>query len=329
VRFYVLIIVAFLGTAPAAWAKPGYCHSTNCDPHQWVWYPHTPPGTTFGRDVRLSANGTWIDRDGNHVWANEGTQRSAVISMNNTDQHNGEIAYQTAYDSYRYGKSNGLNKVQHVKNGGRWTQKITTGDGIIIFKDQTGNVAVQTPDGRWHVTDARGEYASSGLDLERDLPSKTMVASKDAKKPAADGRKLASVSDKAETAEAPAEEAKSETPEAAAPVPAVTEEASAMAAAPSAAPATAAAAPEAAVVPAAAVPAAQVPLMPVNLTTAAVTPAIAAAPAATAAAPDARALASAAPAAAAPPVAASLAPTAMPATTLAPAPAEIAKPASK
>ena len=192
-RFIFISLFALFSFAPSAGATPEFCHSTYCDPNEGAWYPRTPPRAPYGNDVKLSARGEWIDRSGHRVWANEGTERSTVISMNNSDQHNGELAYQTAYDSYLFGKKNGLNKVQHVKNGGRWTLKITTGDGIEIYKDLAGNAAVQTPDGRWHMTDSHGEYASSGVDLDPGSPSKAMVADKDAKKPAVEGRQLASV----------------------------------------------------------------------------------------------------------------------------------------
>lgn len=152
-----------------------------------------------GTDVKLSADGAWVDRSGRRVRAREDSKRSTVISMNNSDKRNGELAYQTAYDSYLNGKKKGLNQVQRVKNGGRWTRKITTGDGIVIFKDAAGNAAVQTPDGRWHVTDVHGEYASSSMELEREMPSSTMVAKQDVvpKKASEEGggRKPASVSE--------------------------------------------------------------------------------------------------------------------------------------
>jgi hypothetical protein len=132
-----------------------------------------------------------MDRDGRREWANRGTRRATVLSPLNSDERNGELSYQTAYDSFVYGRNNGLNRVEKVHLG-RWTRKITTGDGIVLYKDALGAVAVESPDGRWHVTDRTGRYAfsSPGLDTkppERAVP-KTMVAHK---KPAKSGKSLA------------------------------------------------------------------------------------------------------------------------------------------
>ncbi|MGZ3655980.1 MAG: hypothetical protein ACXVB9_16675 [Bdellovibrionota bacterium] len=171
----IFIAAAFLFAAGAQ-AQSDYCHSTYCDPNAWIWYPRTPPGQPYGRDVKLSPDGEWIDRGGHRVWANLGTRKATVISAANSDKRNGELAYQTAYGSYLFGKNNGLNQVERLPPGGRWVTKITTGDGIVLYKDAAQNVVVQTPEGKWHVTDRRGEYASTSYELNKVIPEKEMIA---------------------------------------------------------------------------------------------------------------------------------------------------------
>ncbi|MGZ3027771.1 hypothetical protein, partial [Pseudomonas aeruginosa] len=73
------------------------------------------------------------------------------------------------------GKYNGGNKIETIHQG-RWTKKITTPDGIVLYKDAQNNVAVQSPDGAWHVTNPRGEYASSSRELETGSADRQMVA---------------------------------------------------------------------------------------------------------------------------------------------------------
>jgi len=109
-----------------------------------------------------------------------------VLSAANSDERNGELSYQTAYDSFMEGKFNGGNRVEKVSNG-RWITKITTPDGIVLYKDAAQNVAIQSPDGKWHITDARGQYAATTRELETRDQAKEKLAK--AKTPAAGGKK--------------------------------------------------------------------------------------------------------------------------------------------
>ena len=123
------------------------------------------------------------------------TRNAGILSPENANRRNGELAYRAAYHSFREGARSGGNKVEPLKDRGRWIKKITTMDEIIMYKDAGGNVALQTPDGKWHVTDARGDYAYTKI----ELPTETDEFSKDVMvaeaKPAKNkgGRSLASI----------------------------------------------------------------------------------------------------------------------------------------
>ncbi|MFX5582984.1 hypothetical protein ABTE20_20475, partial [Acinetobacter baumannii] len=75
----------------------------------------------YGRDVHITESGNWAPR-ARRLWAKQ--ESDGVMSEANSDQRNGELAYQTAFDSFIAGKKSGRNKTQHVKNGGRWVRKI-------------------------------------------------------------------------------------------------------------------------------------------------------------------------------------------------------------
>jgi hypothetical protein len=159
-------------------AETQLCANAYCNPSNWAWYRPAPAGQPYGRNVRLSSEGTWMDRDGGRAWSNQLHGNEKVLSMDNSDERNGELAYQTAFDSFMEGKNTGGNVVEHVK-GSRWSTKITTPDGIVLYKDAAQNVAVQGPDGKWHVTNSRGIYASTSLELEsRPMATGSMVAKK-------------------------------------------------------------------------------------------------------------------------------------------------------
>lgn len=147
----------------------------------WWWGIAIPAyAAPYGNLVRLGADGQWVQRE-------QGLTRAAnphLLSVSNSDEHNGEIAYQTAYDSFMEGKRYGGNRVAHLP-GERWTIKITTADGIVLYKDADRNVAVQSPDGKWHVTNADGRYASSSPSLESGQAPRTMVAKADPPKKSA------------------------------------------------------------------------------------------------------------------------------------------------
>lgn len=169
----------------------------------WLWYPRTPPGAPYGNHVVMGNNGQWINSDGEFRYARTGTRSAGIISPDNSNRRNGQLAYKAAYDSFREGAALKANKVERLANRGRWIKKITTANQIIMYKDAGGNVALQTPDGKWHITDARGDYAYTKIELPLELEqsaAKEMVAEakpenapKSVKKKKG-GRSLASIS---------------------------------------------------------------------------------------------------------------------------------------
>lgn|GEM_PF-6297025 len=166
------------------------------DSNYWLWYPRTPPGAPYGNNVVIGSNGQWINSDGQARYARTGNRSAGIISPENSNRRNGELAYKAAYDSFREGAAQKGNKVEPLENRGRWIKKITTSNAIIMYKDAAGNVALQTPDGKWHVTDARGDYAYTKIELplERDEPgTKTMLAAAKPDKKKKGGRSLASI----------------------------------------------------------------------------------------------------------------------------------------
>ena len=170
------------------------------DSNYWLWYPRTPPGQPYGNSVVMDSNGHWMSSNGQIRYSRYGTRNASLINPENTNRRNGELAYKAAYQSFVEGPQYGLkNKVEPLKNRGRWIKKITTYREIVLYKDAAGNVAVETPDGKWHVTNSRGDYAYTRIDLPMDLVAseqprmvaKAEPAKKSAKKKG--GRSLASL----------------------------------------------------------------------------------------------------------------------------------------
>jgi len=137
------------------------CFAQSCHSNYWLWYPRTPPGMPYGNRVKLSPRGTWIHQDGTRSWTREPRRNTRVLSADNPDDWNGEIAYRTAYESFQRGKESGRNKIESVYIGYRWKKRITTEDGIVLLKDDFNNVAIQSPEGKWHVVNGRGQYAAT------------------------------------------------------------------------------------------------------------------------------------------------------------------------
>lgn len=163
---FLLLLPLLLFSPPAATADPSF----------WVWYPHQRPYQPYGHGVRLSSRGLWVHRDGQYHYARAGTASATMIDPLNSDRRNGRLAYEAAHSAYEAGRAKGTNKVE-VAKGGRWKKKITTERGIVLLTDDWNNVAVRTPDGKWHVTDAKGRYAASSETLPGDVGQPEMVAS--------------------------------------------------------------------------------------------------------------------------------------------------------
>ncbi len=124
-----------------------------------------------------------------HYWLRHGNESSGVISPENANRRNGQLAYRAAYSSFLEGRAAGKNKVNPLEHRGRWNKKIVTWHGITLYKDAGGNVALQTPDGKWHVTTPRGEYAFTGIELPTELTREETTLAGGRKK---DGRAPAS-----------------------------------------------------------------------------------------------------------------------------------------
>lgn len=164
-RCLFLLFTVFFAAAPAF-----------ADPSFWAWYPNQRPYQPYGHDVKLSSRGLWVHRDGRYHYARAATPSATMLDPLNSDQRNGRLAYEAAYSAYAAGREKGTNRVE-VARTGRWKKKITTERGIVLLKDDWNNVAVRAPDGRWHVTDARGRYAASAERLPGDVGQPEMVAS--------------------------------------------------------------------------------------------------------------------------------------------------------
>lgn len=145
------------------------------DPSFWLWYPHQRPYQPYGNDVTLSNNGLWVHRDGEIHWVKEATDNAKILSPRNSDKRNGELAYAAAYSAYHAGARSGTNRVEQAK-AGRWKKRITTARGIVLLTDSWNNVAVRDPNGKWHVTDGKGKYAASSVELPGDVGDPEMVA---------------------------------------------------------------------------------------------------------------------------------------------------------
>lgn len=160
------ILVLFPLAAPPALADPSF----------WVWYPHHRPYQAWGHEVKLDSRGHWVHRDGKLSFAKVRTGSARIIHPDNSDSRNGSLAYAAAFSAYRDGREKGTNRVETAK-GGRWKKKITTERGIVLLTDDWNNVAVRTPDGRWHVTDDKGKYAATADELPGLANDPEMVAS--------------------------------------------------------------------------------------------------------------------------------------------------------
>lgn len=150
--------------------------SAHADAPYWRWYPEQGSYQPYGHTVKLSNRGRWVHRDGSFHFARVNTGSATMIDPMNTDDRNGRLAYAAAYSAYRKGKAKGTNRVETAK-GGRWKKKITTERGIVLLTDDWNNVAVRTPDGKWHVTDDKGRYAASSVRLPGLASEPDMVAS--------------------------------------------------------------------------------------------------------------------------------------------------------
>jgi hypothetical protein len=74
----------------------------------------------------------------------------------------GEASYKRAYNSYLEGKAAGTNVTTPVTNSTRWTTKITTADGEVIYKDGQGGIATRGDNGQWVLTNSSGQYVATG-----------------------------------------------------------------------------------------------------------------------------------------------------------------------
>ncbi len=165
-RTLLALTFCLLYFGPAAQADPSY----------WAWYPHNRAYQPYGQNVKLTTRGLWVHRDGQISFARVASPSATMLDPLNSDERNGKLAYAAAYSAYQAGREKGTNRVE-VAKGGRWKKRITTERGIVLLTDDWSNVAVRTPDGKWHVTDEKGRYAATSPELPGLANDPEMVAS--------------------------------------------------------------------------------------------------------------------------------------------------------
>lgn len=78
------------------------------------------------------------------------------------EQTDGEDTYRIAFEAFTISQKEGTAKVEDISDrGSTWTTKLTAGDGTVLYKDSSGNIATKNDAGAWVITDSSGKYVET------------------------------------------------------------------------------------------------------------------------------------------------------------------------